>query len=140
MCVQHDQSGRTARDMAQDRDRTEMVKLLVIFLERATTLNCEIKINEQEFRNAARRGDIEKMKQLLNSGVNIDATDQFGMTALMYTSSVGTIEAVDFLIKNGANVCAKHQLGGTARDMARGYDRTEVVKRLERPNNCEEHS
>ena len=64
-------------------------------------------INEEEqFRNAASRGDIEKMKQLLNSGVNIDATDKFGRTALMFASSGGTIGTVNFLIFKGANVCA----------------------------------
>ena len=118
------QWGKTAQDEAVAHGYTESAKLL-----KRTPLNCK-EINEQELRNAAKKGDIEKMRQFLNSGVNIDAPDRWGYTALMEASLGNQIHAVNFLIANGANVCAKHQWGKTAQDIARDRDHTKVVELL----------
>ena len=57
---------------------------------------------------------------LLEAGVNLDATDARGNTALMQIAAYGpNPETLELLIKKGANVNAKNQSGETALDLVR---------------------
>lgn len=49
-------------------------------------------------------GDIRKIKEFLNSGVNINSKDFSNKTPLMYAAEDGAIEIIDYLLKNGANI------------------------------------
>ena len=69
---------------------------------------------------AADAGDTTKVLQILNSGVNVNATfarddsELSGKTALMAASSRGHSDLVSALIKRGATVDLKHYSGQTA--------------------------
>jgi ankyrin repeat protein len=73
-----------------------------------------------ELINAAANGDLEKVIEILDKGVNINATfprdtsELSGMTALMVASSRGYSNTVAELIKRGADVNLKHYSGETA--------------------------
>ena len=49
-------------------------------------------------------GDIKKIKEFLNSGVNINSKDFSNKTPLMYAAEDGAIEILNYLLKNGANI------------------------------------
>ena len=74
----------------------------------------------RELINAAAAGDTSKVLQILNSGVNVNATfareesELSGKTALMAAASRGHSVLVQALIKRGATVELKHYSGQTA--------------------------
>ena len=47
---------------------------------------------------AARQGNIAVMKQLIDSGVSVNAVDEFGITPLMLLSAQGLDEGVRLLL------------------------------------------
>lgn len=49
-------------------------------------------------------GDIKKIKEFLNSGVNINSKDFSNRTPLMYAAEDGATEILSYLLKNGANI------------------------------------
>ncbi|VEL22427.1 unnamed protein product [Protopolystoma xenopodis] len=61
-------------------------------------------------------GDFEKTKIMFSSGeIDINTTDENGLTPLQQACFSGQTEIVEFLIKNGANVNSnKHKEGYTA--------------------------
>ena len=60
---------------------------------------------------AARNGDIKKIRQLLDDGVNIDRRNQNGETTLMQASAAGRLECVQLLLDRGADVNAVNKYG-----------------------------
>ena len=46
-------------------------------------------------------GDVEELKTLLNSGVNVNASGYDSRTALHLAASEGKLEAVKFLVERG---------------------------------------
>lgn len=78
---------------------------------------------------AARSGDAE-LKALLSKGVNINAIDNDGETALMEAADSRNAEAVRVLIANGANVNAADEDGETALMIAADEGNVEAVRLL----------
>ena len=78
---------------------------------------------------AARSGDAA-LKALLSQGININATDYDGETALMEAADERNSEVVRVLIANGANVNAANEDGETALMIAADEGRAETVRLL----------
>ncbi|XP_050001876.1 ankyrin repeat, SAM and basic leucine zipper domain-containing protein 1 isoform X1 [Alexandromys fortis] len=57
----------------------------------------------ETFKKALTTGDISLVKELLDSGINVDSSFRYGWTPLMYASSVANVEMVRFLLDRGAN-------------------------------------
>jgi ankyrin repeat protein len=57
--------------------------------------------------HAARLGQVETAKQLIEAGAEVDARDPAGITALGYAASGGSPEVVKLLLRNKANVRGK---------------------------------
>lgn len=78
---------------------------------------------EMDLIRAARNGDILEVRSLLNMGVDVDAKDNNGETALITASSPyqGNIAIIETLIKRGANINAKNNDGWTALMIASSY-------------------
>ena len=55
-------------------------------------------------RTAARNGDAEQVRALLEAGTDIDAATQYGATALSYACDKGRLEVVRLLVERGANI------------------------------------
>ena len=63
--------------------------------------------------SAARNGDMAAVQQLIQQGVNIEAKDSAGNTALIYAAGWGRTDVVKLLLEKGANI--------EARDARRGW-------------------
>lgn len=61
---------------------------------------------EEQLFEAARTGDIAKVKTLLDQGVDVNTKNRYGATALSYASDKGHIELARLLIERGADVNA----------------------------------
>jgi ankyrin repeat protein len=61
---------------------------------------------------AAYRGDIDKVRSILEKGTNVDVRDKAGHTSLFYAASAGQLHVIEFLISKGADVNAKDNRGG----------------------------
>ena len=58
----------------------------------------------EDFLAAARKGDVAKLKELLDKGADVNTKTQYGATALAYACDKGHIEVVKLLLERGANV------------------------------------
>lgn len=60
------------------------------------------------------RGDMVKVKELLNAGVDLHAVNAGGYTALMYAAEFGNLAISQLLIDHGANIHKKNNFNYTA--------------------------
>lgn len=60
--------------------------------------------NSSSIHIACLYGDIKKIREFLNSGININSKDFGNRTPLMYAAEDGAIEVISYLLKNGANI------------------------------------
>lgn len=65
-----------------------------------------------ELRAAASAGDVAKLKELLDAGVNPDLANAYGGTALAFAADRGRTEAVKLLLERGANPNTKDKFYG----------------------------
>ena len=87
-------------------------------------------LNEQLW-EAARRGDAEGVKQLLDRGADVNAKFRYGATALFKAAERGHVEVVKLLLERGADVRAKDTFyGATAITWALMNNHFEVVRAL----------
>lgn len=85
----------------------------------------------QELRKAAQKNNVEEITAQLENGVNIDAADANGDTALLLAAERGSVLACSALLLNGANIAHKNNDDRTASDLAREYNQTSLVPLLE---------
>ena len=57
----------------------------------------------EDLREAARRGDLERAKALLDAGVPVDAKNRYGATALFFAADRGHLPLIQLLIERGAS-------------------------------------
>ena len=62
---------------------------------------------------AARKGNVQKLRQMIAEGADVNRGDDGGMTALIHAAHAGQLEAVQVLIEAGSNV-SKSAHGFTA--------------------------
>ncbi|XP_057525964.1 BTB/POZ domain-containing protein At2g04740 isoform X2 [Amaranthus tricolor] len=60
---------------------------------------------------AARAGDVDRLSYLLESGINVNARDQWDSVALYYACLAGHLDAARMLLENGA-ICDEHTFDG----------------------------
>jgi ankyrin repeat protein len=54
--------------------------------------------------NACDNNDLEKIKMLIDAGIDINFQDEIGNTALIHAASFAKKETVEFLLNNGADI------------------------------------
>jgi ankyrin repeat protein len=79
---------------------------------------------------AARIGDVEIVKLLLNKGANVNAQAGMGTTALMNAAAIGNLEMAKTLIDKGADVNTQDAQGLTALSHAKVAKKEEIVDLL----------
>ena len=84
----------------------------------------------EDFAQAAETGDVDSLKSTLAAGVDVDATNIFGTTALMRASSRGDVEMVRVLLSCGADPNRARNDTFTALALAAFFGHQGVVKCL----------
>lgn len=110
-----------------------MQKIRVIFLAfilGIVSIQCIWADDVGELVESARQGDLDKVKSLINKGVDVNAKDYTEYTALMWASNWGHLEIVKYLISKGANVNIKGFQNRTALMKAAIGGQLEVIKIL----------
>lgn len=60
---------------------------------------------------ASRAGDVDRLRYLLESGVNVNARDQWDSVALYYACLAGHLDSARMLLESGA-ICSEHTFDG----------------------------
>jgi len=84
----------------------------------------------QSLIDACYYGDRETVENLINTGVDINARNQDGVTALSYASDRGHMDIVKLLLANNAEVNAMSNIGSTALMNASYMGHVKIVKEL----------
>ncbi len=79
---------------------------------------------------AAIDGDLKKVQNLWEQGVNLNATDEFGDTALIKASSGGHTDVVSFLVEKEADPNIQGLIGNTALMNAIIFEYVDIVRIL----------
>lgn len=85
---------------------------------------------ERTFHIAAALGDIEKVREFLSDGADVDAQDKRGHTPLYHAVRKGHALAAKELIDAGAAVNAKRGFGGTLLHVAASKGNIEMTRLL----------
>jgi ankyrin repeat protein len=86
---------------------------------------------EAPLADAAMRGDLERMRQLLREGLDANTAQADGMTALHWAASRGDVEAVRMLISAGARTAAVTRNGNyTPLHLAARAGRADAINAL----------
>merc|ERR1719310_1343396 len=84
---------------------------------------------EQDLRLAAWAGDLATLKRLVEEGVDLEAKDDRGWTALMNAALQGKLDCLELLIAKGAKLDATRS-SGTALMVAAGSGKLDCLKLL----------
>lgn len=111
-----DVTGYTALTLARMKGHDQVVRLLEeVGARDSHLLDEEAMISQEEqLREAALNGDVDAVRRLLKAGVNPDARDPEGRTALMYAATGGEATIMELLLDAGADVNARDAYGSTA--------------------------
>jgi predicted LPLAT superfamily acyltransferase len=101
---------------------------LLVIITLVFFLSCASR--DERLRLAAYKGDSEAASQLIAEGVEIDAKNEYGNTALMVAVIGGHLEIVKDLIAGGADVNARNRAESTALMLAAKKGHFEIVKAL----------
>ncbi|MFC1604708.1 ankyrin repeat domain-containing protein [Planctomycetota bacterium] len=86
-------NGKTPLDLAISRNRSEIAKLLI---EKGAAVS--------NIHTAASVGNIEKLRSIVEAGVDVNEIDDGGMTPLLRAVSRKHTKVAEFLVENGADV------------------------------------
>ena len=95
-----------------------MKHLLITTIAAVLLVGCGPPPPDISIHEAAKKGNIEAIKQHLAAGTDVNAKDKFGGTPLHAAAYWGHKEIVELLIAEGAEVNAKNSFGDTPLDRA----------------------
>ena len=90
-----------------------MKHLLLTTIAAVLLVGCGPSASERALFEAARKGNIEAVKQHIAAGTDLNAKVKSGSTPLHFAAGYGRNEIVGLLIAAGADVNAKNNRGGT---------------------------
>ena len=133
-----DNFGKTALDYAIEHNRVEMIEYLAISSgldvdqalkaakDAQEITNKKIKIKEFLMETNKPNPDLDKIRSCIAGGVDVNAKDNHGWTALLYAVYYGNTEIEKLLISAGADVNARDNNGSTALIWAATNRSTEI--------------
>lgn len=83
-----------------------------------------------DLHKAAFEGNLDKVRQLIESGTEVDTRDELGWTASFWALSAGHKDVFQYLLNKGADITAKTNGGRTLLHQASRAGFTEIVKQL----------
>lgn len=76
--------------------------------------------NEKSYFDAVKTGDAEMIKKFLNQGININATNKKGETALIIAAKKGFVDVIKIIVDNDADLTIGDNNGRIATNWAFG--------------------
>ena len=81
------------------------MKNLIILIVSVLSINLTTAFAQTDnWFDAIRSGDLETIKSFVEQGIDVNAVDNYGESALMMASRWGHLEIVELLISKGADV------------------------------------
>ena len=106
-------------------------KLLLSIIIAGSFLSCSNPYyDEPPLHDAAMRGNVEKVKELIEDGHKPSAKNKEGATPLHWAAFKGHVDVAKILIKNGAKVNALTNKGSTPLRLATTHKQNEMIKFL----------
>jgi ankyrin repeat protein len=122
--------GWTALAVAAVKGRTDVIRVL---LEAGADQQVQDTYGWTPLMRAADSRRLEVVRVLLGSpGVNLDARQEYGQTALHIAAAAGDDAIVNLLVASGADVTARDNRGNTPAAIARLADHAELAEQLDR--------
>ncbi len=90
----------------------------------------EKQAKERNFIIRASEGNIEALQALLAEGININAEDEHGNTALMIAARFDQATAVEFLLRPGARTDVRNRNNQDARALALSIEQSDIAELL----------
>jgi hypothetical protein len=87
-------------------------------------------ISATDLTDAAKRGDLQRLTELLDAGADANAPDSSDLTALHWAAAWGHAEACQLLLERGAKLSSRDGTGSTPLHTATFFARTEAVRVL----------
>lgn len=83
-----------------------------------------------EMMTCAANGNLNRIKELVSFGINVNAQSKLGTSALMYAAKNNHSAVVDYLLGSGANASLVSAKGSTALMIAEKFQHEDLVIRL----------
>ncbi len=83
-----------------------------------------------ELHDAAKKGDVKRVRKLLEEGANPNARDENDNTPLHWAAPWGHVDVVKLLLEHGADPNIKNKYGNTPLHLAALYGHVDVVRLL----------
>jgi ankyrin repeat protein len=109
---------------------TKEIVALIISNDRSPGSNVSNKAKEEMLRSASFSGYLSIVRELIPQGVDIDAQESGGWTALMYAAAKGNLDIFQILLAAGADINIKDRSGETALSKAAYWGHLEIVNLL----------
>jgi ankyrin repeat protein len=93
-----------------------------------------VKFTPDDFVQSADKGDLKAVQLFLEAGMDCNAQDTTGSTALMAASKNGRIEVVNKLLEQKLNLNLQDKQGETALELAAANNQADIVKLLLKKN------
>ena len=122
------QSAAEQQGVAQTGDGTTIAG--TVRMPAPPAANVPPPVSPDALHQAAQTGDIEVLKAVITAGVDVNARDSRGRTALMHTVNKGYPLLVSELLEAQADVNVRAPDGATALFMAAAHGHTEIVELL----------
>merc|ERR1711976_574475 len=90
----------------------------------------QIRDTSVSLHDAARRGDLQRLQEVLKDGKDVNAKDFKGVTALGYAVGHDQVSCVKVLIDAKANINEIDSAANSAVHFAAGYGRVKVLEHL----------
>jgi ankyrin repeat protein len=79
---------------------------------------------------AAHRGELDKLKQLLDAGADVNYRNEDSMTPLMFAVTSDHLDIVNELIRRGADITTAAMNGATALHLAANFGHVDILKKI----------
>jgi len=123
-------AGATPLDLAEQKGHTEIVELLKKHGAKESPYP-NINTNQApKLRQAVEDGNIERVKQLIEEGADVNVKYRRGTTVLHLASGAGRMDMVELLISKGATINTPDEKGWTPLHEAADKSHVDIVKFL----------
>ena len=86
--------------------------------------------DEPPLHDAAKRGDLEQVRELLDAGIDVNSLNSEGATPLHWAAFKGHVDVAKLLVKRGAKVNALTKKGSTPLRLATTHKQHDMIHYL----------